>query len=48
MRAMTVDGAALTAKGISTIEIDGDTIAVENGQMTVGPLTGKRSAVYGH
>ena len=34
MRAMTVDGAALTAKGISTIEIDGDTIAVENGQMT--------------
>ena len=42
VRSMTLDGAALTEKGITDIIIDGSNQSVSDGTMDVGPQTGKQ------
>ncbi len=47
VRSMVVDGGALSASGVRTLELDGATMAVEDGPMRVGPETGKRLGQHG-
>lgn len=47
VRSLVLDGAALDARGIRTIEIDGERLDVTPGPMPVGPTTGKRPGIQG-
>jgi poly(3-hydroxybutyrate) depolymerase len=47
VRSMALDGAGLTAKGIDTIVVDGESMAVEDGEMWIGPSSGKTHDVHG-
>jgi dienelactone hydrolase len=42
VRGMILDGAALLARGVTSIDVDGETLTLEDGDMAVGPQTGKR------
>ena len=47
VRSMELDGAALAAKGIATVVVDGASMPVEDGPMRVGPEGGKRTGQQG-
>ena len=42
VRSLRLDGPALAAKGVKTIVVDGDNLAVGDGPIEVGPQSGKR------
>lgn len=47
VRSMTLDGTALTAKGITTAVVDGTSVNVTSGEIAVGPQGGKRHDLMG-
>ena len=47
VRGMTLDGAALKKIGITAVEVDGKSVAVTGGDVTVGATDGKKPGVYG-
>lgn len=46
-RSLVLDGAALQARGVSTVVVNGDSLAVTDGPMTWGPQEGKHPGAYG-
>ncbi|MCZ7680655.1 MAG: hypothetical protein M5U28_18560 [Sandaracinaceae bacterium] len=47
VRSMTLDGDALSARGVARVIVDGETVAVTSGAIAVGPQSGKRPDVHG-
>lgn len=47
VRSLELDGTALSAAGISSVTVDGEPLAVEDGAMQIGPATGKRPGQQG-
>lgn len=47
VRSLVLDGAALTAKGVASVEVDGQAVAVTEGPIPVGPQDGKHPGQYG-
>jgi poly(3-hydroxybutyrate) depolymerase len=47
VRSLTLDGAGLLARGITTAVVDGDGYALPDGPLAVGPADGKRHDVHG-
>jgi poly(3-hydroxybutyrate) depolymerase len=47
VRSLTLDGAALAARGVATVVVDGEAMPVEDGPMAVGPASGKRLGQHG-
>ncbi|MEZ4472983.1 MAG: hypothetical protein R3F60_19800 [bacterium] len=47
MRSLSLDGDALGQRGVATVEVDGQVVAVGPGPIPVGPTTGKRPGVQG-
>ncbi len=47
VRGMILDGAALKKKGITAVEVDGKSVTVTDGDITVGTTDGKKPGVYG-
>lgn len=47
VRSLTLDGAALTDKGVTSLIINGDEIDIEDGPIAFGPQEGKRADLYG-
>jgi hypothetical protein len=47
VRSLSLDGAALKAKNVSKVIVDGKELAVTGATLTVGPQTGKRPGVHG-
>jgi len=46
-RSLNLDGDALSAAGITTVVVDGESFSVQAGAMPVGPQDGKHPGVYG-
>jgi len=47
VRSMTLDGEGLTSVGVATVVVDGESMAVQDAPMWVGPNSGKTHDVHG-
>lgn len=47
VRSMTLDGDALSARGIARVVVDGVSVVVTAGEIEIGPQSGKRPDAYG-
>ncbi len=47
VRAMVLDGAALMDKGVTALMVDGEALDLVDGDMEIGPQTGKTADVHG-
>jgi poly(3-hydroxybutyrate) depolymerase len=47
VRSFRIDGAALLARGVDEVVVDGDSRPVPDGPLWIGPATGKNRGVYG-